>query len=77
MLPHFANRRDRIIDTLTIAQQHALLKPDRRALGGALGDRELLRAEIEALRKLRTDGKVSGQVVDKILKDNPSALYGL
>ena len=34
-------------------------------------------AEIEALRKLRTDGKISGQLVDKILKDNPSAFYGL
>ena len=34
-------------------------------------------AEIEALRKLRTDGKISGQVIDKILKDNPSAFYGL
>ena len=34
-------------------------------------------AEIEALRKLRTDGKISGQVIDKILQDNPSALYGL
>lgn len=34
-------------------------------------------AEIEALRKLRTEGKVSGQVIDKILKNNPSALYGL
>ncbi|HZA56559.1 MAG TPA: amidohydrolase family protein [Candidatus Udaeobacter sp.] len=34
-------------------------------------------AEIEALRKLRQDGKVSAQVIDKILKDNPCALYGL
>ncbi len=33
--------------------------------------------EIEALRKLRRDGKLEGQVTDKILKDNPSALYGL
>jgi predicted TIM-barrel fold metal-dependent hydrolase len=33
--------------------------------------------EIEALRKLRTDGKINGQVVDKILTDNPCALYGL
>jgi len=33
--------------------------------------------EIEALRKLRTDGKISAQTVDKILKDNPSAFYGL
>ena len=33
--------------------------------------------EIEALRKLRTDGKINGQVVDKILADNPRALYGL
>jgi predicted TIM-barrel fold metal-dependent hydrolase len=33
--------------------------------------------EIEALRKLRTEGKVKGQVVDKILQDNPRAFYGL
>ncbi len=33
--------------------------------------------EIEALRKLRTDGKISGRVIDKILQDNPSAFYGL
>jgi len=34
-------------------------------------------AEIEALRKLRTDAKIGAQVVDKILDDNPRALYGL
>ena len=34
-------------------------------------------AEIEALRKLRTDGKISGRVIEKILQDNPSAFYGL
>ena len=34
-------------------------------------------AEIEALRKLRNDGKSAGRVIDKILQDNPSALYGL
>lgn len=34
-------------------------------------------AEIVALRKLRDDGKVSGQVIDKILKDNPCTFYGL
>jgi predicted TIM-barrel fold metal-dependent hydrolase len=33
--------------------------------------------EIEALRKLRGEGKLDGQVIDKILQDNPSALYGL
>lgn len=33
--------------------------------------------EIEALRKLRDDGKVSGRVIDKILDDNPRAFYGL
>jgi len=33
--------------------------------------------EIEALRKLRTDGKINGRVIDKILKDNPCAFYGL
>jgi len=34
-------------------------------------------AEIEALRKLRHEGKVSGRVIDKILDDNPRAFYGL
>jgi predicted TIM-barrel fold metal-dependent hydrolase len=34
-------------------------------------------AEIEALRKLRSDGKISARVIDKILQDNPSAFYGL
>jgi predicted TIM-barrel fold metal-dependent hydrolase len=33
--------------------------------------------EIEALRKLRGEGRIDGQVIDKILQDNPSALYGL
>ncbi|HEU4345550.1 MAG TPA: amidohydrolase family protein [Candidatus Binatia bacterium] len=34
-------------------------------------------AEFVALQKLRRDGKVSARVIDKILKDNPCALYGL
>ena len=34
-------------------------------------------AEIEALRKLRIDGKISGQLIDKILHDNPCASYAL
>ena len=34
-------------------------------------------SEIEALRKLRNDGRVSAQVIDKILKNNPCVLYGL
>jgi predicted TIM-barrel fold metal-dependent hydrolase len=34
-------------------------------------------AEIEALRKLRNEGKIGSQVIDKILDDNPRALYGL
>jgi predicted TIM-barrel fold metal-dependent hydrolase len=33
--------------------------------------------EIEALRKLRSDGRIGGRVVDKILQDNPTAFYGL
>jgi predicted TIM-barrel fold metal-dependent hydrolase len=33
--------------------------------------------EIVALRKLRAEGKINGRVIDKILQDNPSALYGL
>jgi predicted TIM-barrel fold metal-dependent hydrolase len=34
-------------------------------------------AEIEALRKLRNEGRLPGHVIDKILQDNPRALYGL
>jgi predicted TIM-barrel fold metal-dependent hydrolase len=34
-------------------------------------------AEIEALRRLREEGKVSASAVRKILDDNPRALYGL
>ena len=34
-------------------------------------------SEIEALRKLRADGRVSAQAIDKILQNNPAALYGL
>jgi predicted TIM-barrel fold metal-dependent hydrolase len=34
-------------------------------------------AEIEALRKLRQEGKLGARVIDKILDDNPRALYGL
>ncbi len=33
-------------------------------------------SEIEALRKLKNDGKVSARVIDKILQNNPCALYG-
>jgi predicted TIM-barrel fold metal-dependent hydrolase len=33
--------------------------------------------EIEALRKLRGQGKLKAEVVDRILQDNPAALYGL
>jgi hypothetical protein len=32
--------------------------------------------EIEALRKLRGQGKLKAEVVDRILQDNPAALYG-
>jgi predicted TIM-barrel fold metal-dependent hydrolase len=34
-------------------------------------------SELEALRRLKDDGKIEPQVVDKILDDNPRALYGL
>ena len=34
-------------------------------------------SEIEALRKLRTEGKIGARVIDKILGDNPRALYAL
>jgi predicted TIM-barrel fold metal-dependent hydrolase len=34
-------------------------------------------SEIEALRKLRNDGKLAAQVINKILDENPRALYAL
>ena len=34
-------------------------------------------SEIEALRKLKTEGKIAGRVIEKILDDNPRALYRL
>ena len=34
-------------------------------------------AEIEALRKLKSDGKVSPSAADKILNDNARTFYGL
>jgi len=34
-------------------------------------------SEIEALRKLRNDGRVAPQIIKKILDDNPRALYAL
>jgi predicted TIM-barrel fold metal-dependent hydrolase len=34
-------------------------------------------SEIEALRKIRDQGKIPARVIDKILQDNPLALYGL
>lgn len=34
-------------------------------------------AEIEAIRKLKNDGKVAPRVADRILNDNAKALYGL
>jgi predicted TIM-barrel fold metal-dependent hydrolase len=34
-------------------------------------------SEIEALRKLRNEGRLSSEVIDKILDANPRALYGL
>ena len=34
-------------------------------------------AEIEAIRKLKKDGKVAPHVADRILNDNAKALYGL
>jgi uncharacterized protein len=34
-------------------------------------------SEIEALRKLRTEGKIGAKIIDKILDDNPRALYAL
>jgi predicted TIM-barrel fold metal-dependent hydrolase len=34
-------------------------------------------SEIEALRKLRAEGKLAAGVVEKILNQNPRALYGI
>ena len=34
-------------------------------------------SEINALRKLKVDGKIPAAAIDKILGDNPQALYGL
>jgi predicted TIM-barrel fold metal-dependent hydrolase len=34
-------------------------------------------SEIEALRKLRNEDKLPGRVIDKILQDNPRALYAI
>ena len=34
-------------------------------------------SEIEALRRIREQGKIKAAVVEKILSDNPCALYGL
>jgi predicted TIM-barrel fold metal-dependent hydrolase len=34
-------------------------------------------SEIEALRKLRREGNLAPQVINKILDDNPRALYAL
>jgi predicted TIM-barrel fold metal-dependent hydrolase len=34
-------------------------------------------SEIEALRKLKEAGKTEARVIDKILDDNPRALYAL
>jgi predicted TIM-barrel fold metal-dependent hydrolase len=33
-------------------------------------------SEINALRKLKVDGKIAATSIDKILGDNPQALYG-
>ena len=50
--------------------------PDNLVIGTDYGHADNA-VEIEALRKLRRQGKVDGRVIDKILQDNPSALYGL
>jgi predicted TIM-barrel fold metal-dependent hydrolase len=34
-------------------------------------------AEIEAIRRVKADGKVSPEVADRILSDNARALYGI
>src|ERR1041385_4545890 len=61
MLPHFVNRCDHVIHALAIAQQYALIDPDRLALRGALGNREVLRAEIKALGEELRDRVIFGR----------------
>jgi predicted TIM-barrel fold metal-dependent hydrolase len=50
--------------------------PDNLVIGTDYGHADNA-VEIEALRKLRKEGKIDGQVIDKILQNNPSALYAL
>src|SRR4051794_13634529 len=61
MLLHFAQRRNRVVYARAIVQQHAPIDPDRLALSGALGDREVLRAEVEALGEQLGDRVVFGR----------------
>jgi predicted TIM-barrel fold metal-dependent hydrolase len=50
--------------------------PDNLVIGTDYGHADNA-VEIEALRKLRKEGKIDSQVIDKILQNNPSALYAL
>jgi predicted TIM-barrel fold metal-dependent hydrolase len=50
--------------------------PDNLVIGTDYGHSDNA-VEIEALRKLRKEGKIDSQVIDKILQNNPSALYAL
>ena len=49
---------------------------DQIVLGTDYGHNDTA-SEINALKKLKSDGKISNQSIDKILGTNPEALYGL
>ena len=50
--------------------------PDNLVIGTDYGHSDNA-SEIEALRKLKDEGKLAPEVIGKILDDNPRALYGL
>jgi predicted TIM-barrel fold metal-dependent hydrolase len=61
-------------DDLPYVLQYA--GPDSLVIGTDYGHADTS-AEIEALRNLRCQGSLAPTVIDKILSDNPRALYGL
>ncbi len=50
--------------------------PDNLVIGSDYGHADTA-SELDALRNLKQSGEVDGRVIDKILGDNPRALYGL
>ena len=63
-----------VTDDLPYILEHA--SEDNIVIGTDYGHADTA-AEIEALRKLKGDGRIAPSVVDKILDDNARALYGL